>query len=143
MASARISRNPSPTRSVRGPCGMGPAYPASSILGPDQLKLGVQYLGPVPPFDELLDLVHHPTEVMLVRTDGGDRDRGPLPQVLMLDLCHAHREALPERGGERRQDVSLLLQRSTSGDPQIEPLECDQRGRPQTVRAYSSTSQAS
>jgi hypothetical protein len=47
---------------------------------------------PVPPVDELLDLVHHATEVVLVGTDSGDGDRGPLPQILVFDLGHADGE---------------------------------------------------
>jgi hypothetical protein len=48
--------------------------------------------------------------VVLVGTDGGDGDRGPLPQILMVDLSHAHGESLPECGRETREDVTLLLQ---------------------------------
>jgi hypothetical protein len=55
--------------------------------------------------------------VVLVGTDGGDGDRGPLPEILVFDLGHTHRESLPERGREAREDVPLLLQRATPWDP--------------------------
>ena len=84
--------------------------------------------------------MHHAPQVVLVGADGGDGDRGALPQVVVVDLGHAHGEPLPERGREALHDVALLLQRATPGDPQVEPFQGDQHGRLRWMRANSSTS---
>src|SRR3990172_3208364 len=124
ISSARISRNSSETRLGRVPSGIG------SLLGLVERELGLDHLYPGLALDEALDLVHDPLQVISLGGDGRHGDRGPLPEILMVDLRDRDVELRAKPGRERLHHVSLLLQGPAPGDPEVAPLERYQHGTP-------------
>src|SRR5437867_1269240 len=133
ISSAMISRNSSPTRSVRDPCG-------TSALRIVEREIGVDHLDFARAFDQPSHLVHDLLDVVPLRAGHRHGDRRPLPEVVMIHLGHAHVELLSQCVRESLHDVPLLLQRAASGNPKVEPLESNQH---QIERATSCTSKAS
>src|SRR6266516_679644 len=121
ITSARISRNSSPTRSVRPPCG-------TSSLRVVKRERGVDDLDSTPRVHERLDPVHHAPDVMSFGPHDGHADRRALPQIQVVHLCDTDLEPRTECAGERLDHVTFLLQRAASRDPEVEPLQGDEHG---------------
>src|SRR5918995_100446 len=103
-----------------------------------QIVVDDVHLGP--PLDEPLDAVHHLLQVVALGPDGRHPELRALPRVVVPRLPHRHLEGGADPVREGLDHVTLLLQRSAGGDPEIEP-KCGHQHQ-EIWRATPSTSKA-
>src|SRR5207249_10009556 len=106
ISCARISRSSSATRSSLLP----------SVIGVVKGHLAVDEFQPRPGGDVPLHLLQHLADVVSLAGHRGHSDRGPLPQVVVVDLGHRDVELVADAGGQALHHVALLLERAASGD---------------------------
>src|SRR2546425_6708790 len=96
ISSARISRNSSATLSGLAPP-LIPVLLEASVVGTVQRQMSIDHLDGRERGEVAFDLVHDPLEMVALPRHRGHRQGGPLPQILMVDLCHGDIELRAKR----------------------------------------------
>jgi hypothetical protein len=98
------------------------------------LALDVHEL-PLLPGEVALGAVEQLLELAMPARDAGHGQRGPLPEIVMVDLGYRGAETIPELCFGRGDVLALPLQRAGLGEMQLDREDADVTGSVQVVAA--------